>query len=126
MTLARAAPISSRDGGSAVRRSCSGDQVVANSVPDTQPKFFEKNYLRPASFLRRSLPLIALSGARTATYAGGRLAVSRMSPRSGRVIAAVSVAELRGMTKSWRREHSRPAEALAKAELARKIAELIA
>ncbi len=37
MALSRAAPISSRDGGSAVRRSCSGDQVVANSDPDSQP-----------------------------------------------------------------------------------------
>ena len=71
-------------------------QPVAEIVPDTQPKFFENNYLRSTSFLRKSLPLIALSGCWTATYAGDRFAVSRMSPHSERVIAAITMAELRG------------------------------
>ena len=53
--------------------------------PCLPAKVLREQVLTFTSFLRKSLPLIALSGARTSTYAGDRLAVSRM-PRAGRVI----------------------------------------
>ena len=66
-------------------------QPVANSVPNTQPKFFESNYLRPTSFLRKSLPLIAVSGLRGLR----RRLCSRLQNVSTfrRVIAAIRVAD---------------------------------
>ena len=77
--------------------------LIGVRIPASQPNFFEKKYLRPTSFLRKSLPLNALSSARTATYAGDRFAVSTMSPYSGRLseIVVKRVPRRQGERASW-------------------------